>query len=238
MDDKAVQTPFKNGKIIVTVPEKEAPEALAFVLKCESPEEWFNGPGGDFWIDFKPMDPDAIGALIVQREVSSTHWSILERMRLVNENIKAVAESPNGLAWIYVLLRFNQMKLVPVSRRSNYQSKDLAHTQDSVSRNIAGLYGRYPAARMYARLFAGTVPRGGGNGDAVRLEILDIMRRHGIKEGHRPGIEDHFIEQWHQKLHTNCAPDDLIIVDAYIRFLETGNIDDYWNHLKGNGLSW
>ena len=53
-----------------------------------------------------------------------------------------------------------------------------------------------------------------------------------------PGIEDKFIEEWHQKLHTNCAPDDIIIADAYIKFLQSGNIDDYWNHLKGNGLSW
>lgn len=108
----------------------------------------------------------------------------------------------------------------------------------AVTENIAAVYGRYPEARMWMRLMAATVPRGGGNGDAVRLEILDIMRRNGFKEGHRPGIEDHFIEQWHQKLHTNCAPDDLIIADAYIRFLETGNTDDYWSHLHGNGLSY
>lgn len=107
-----------------------------------------------------------------------------------------------------------------------------------MTENIAAVYGRYPEARMWMRLMAATVPRGGGNGDAVRLEILDIMRRNGFKEGHRPGIEDHFIEQWHQKLHTNCAPDDLIIADAYIRFLETGNQDDYWSHLHGNGLSY
>jgi alpha-glucan,water dikinase len=91
---------------------------------------------------------------------------------------------------------------------------------------------------MWSRMCINLVPRGGGNGDAIRLEILDIMRRNGIKEGHRPGIEDKFIEEWHQKLHTNCAPDDIIIADAYIKFLETGNPDDYWGHLHGNGLSW
>jgi hypothetical protein len=26
----------------------------------DGPEEWFNGPGGDFWVDFKPMDPEAV----------------------------------------------------------------------------------------------------------------------------------------------------------------------------------
>eukprot|EP00286_Rhodomonas_abbreviata_P000694 CAMPEP_0181291048 /NCGR_PEP_ID=MMETSP1101-20121128/1749_1 /TAXON_ID=46948 /ORGANISM="Rhodomonas abbreviata, Strain Caron Lab Isolate" /LENGTH=1087 /DNA_ID=CAMNT_0023395393 /DNA_START=89 /DNA_END=3353 /DNA_ORIENTATION=+ len=238
IDDKASQSPFKNGKILVTVPEKEAPEALAFVLKKDSPEEWFNGPGGDFWIAFKPMDPDGIGTLIVERESKSSHWSILNRMQLVCENIKAVAESPGGCAWIYTLLRFNQMKLVPLTTNSNYQSKDLAHTQKGVSLALAALYGRYPAARVWARMCITIVPRGGGNGDAIRLEILDIMRRHGIKEGHRPGIEDKFIEEWHQKLHTNCAPDDIVIAEAYINFLQSGNPDDYWNHLKGNGLSW
>jgi alpha-glucan,water dikinase len=237
IDDKAVQSPFKDNKIILKVADKDAPDALAFVVKCDEPEEWFNGPGGDFWMDFKPMDPNCIGKMIIQRETEATHWSILDRMRLVNENIKGVAESDDGLAWIYTILRFNVMKLVGISRRSNYQSKDLAHTQKTVTENIAAVYGRYPEARMWMRLMAATVPRGGGNGDAVRLEILDIMRRNGFKEGHRPGIEDHFIEQWHQKLHTNCAPDDLIIADAYIRFLETGNQDDYWSHLHGNGLS-
>ena len=162
-------------------------------------------------------------------------------MRLVNENIKAVAESPDGLAWLYTLLRFNVLKLVPLSRNSNYQSKDLAHTQDGVSRGLAALYGRNQGslwARTYARLCLAAVPRGGGNGDAIRLEILDIMRRHGIKEGHRPGIEDRFLEDWHQKLHTNCAPDDIIIAEAYIKFLECNSPDAYWGHLKANGLSW
>ncbi len=42
----------------------------------------------------------------------------------------------------------------------------------------------------------------------------------------------------HQKLHTNCAPDDIIIAEAYIRFLESNNPDAYWGHLKANGLSW
>lgn len=93
IDDKAVQSPFKDGKMVIKVPEKDAPDALAFVVKCDEPEEWFNGPGGDFWMDFKPMDPGAIGKMIINREVESTHWSILERMRLVNENIKAVVRT-------------------------------------------------------------------------------------------------------------------------------------------------
>jgi len=40
-----------------------------------------------------------------------------------------VAESPGGLAWLYTILRFNFVKLVPLSIGGNYQSKDLAHCQ-------------------------------------------------------------------------------------------------------------
>ena len=30
------------------------------------------------------------------------------------------------------------------------------------------------------------LPRGGGDGDAIRLGILNVMRENGIREGHRP----------------------------------------------------
>ena len=30
------------------------------------------------------------------------------------------------------------------------------------------------------------LPRGGGDGDAIRHGILNVMRENGIKEGHRP----------------------------------------------------
>jgi len=237
IDDKACQSPFTNT-LQLTVCEDDAPEAIAFVLKKDSPEEWYSGPTGDFWIAFKPADPNAVGGLIQHSEIATTHWSILDRMRLVGENIKCVAESAGGMSWLYTLLRFNQLKLVPLTRQSNYQSKDLAHTQKGVSMGFAAVYGKCAATRMWTRLCIGLVPRGGGNGDAIRLEILDIMRRHGIKEGHRPGIEDKFIEEWHQKLHTNCAPDDIVIAEAYIKFLETGNADDYWKYLKDGGLTY
>jgi hypothetical protein len=43
-----------------------------------------------------------------------------------------------------------------------------------------------PWARLYARLALAGLPRGGGNGDDIRMGILHIMREYGIKEGHRP----------------------------------------------------
>jgi hypothetical protein len=43
-----------------------------------------------------------------------------------------------------------------------------------------------PWCRLYARLALAGLPRGGGNGDDIRMGILHIMRDHGIREGHRP----------------------------------------------------
>ena len=51
------------------------------------------------------------------------------------------------------------------------------------------------------------LPRGGGNGDEIRMFILNVMRENGIREGHRPGIEDRFLEEWHQASGPDPDPD-------------------------------
>jgi len=38
----------------------------------------------------------------------------------------------------------------------------------------------------------------------------------GIREGHRPGLDEPFLEQWHQKLHTSTTPEDVTICEAYL----------------------
>lgn len=43
-----------------------------------------------------------------------------------------------------------------------------------------------PLCRLFARMSLAGLPRGGGDGDAIRHGILNIMRGNGIKEGHRP----------------------------------------------------
>lgn len=41
-------------------------------------------------------------------------------------------------------------------------------------------------ARQLARMALAGLPRGGGDGDAIRHGILNVMRENGIREGHRP----------------------------------------------------
>ena len=55
-------------------------------------------------------------------------------MRLVGENIKPVAETPGGMSWLYTLLRFNQVKLVPLTRNANYQVRVCVRARAPLSR--------------------------------------------------------------------------------------------------------
>lgn len=43
------------------------------------------------------------------------------------------------------------------------------------------------------------------------------------------------MEEWHQKLHNNSSPDDVIICEALIAYIEAGcNLEAYWATLKVN----
>ena len=46
------------------------------------------------------------------------------------------------------------------------------------------------------------------------------------------------MQDWHQKLHNNTTPDDIVICEAYIIFLEkNGDNGAYWRHLTDNGIT-
>ena len=41
------------------------------------------------------------------------------------------------------------------------------------------------------------------------------------------------MEEWHQKLHNNTSPDDVVICKALLAYLESGlDIRQYWNTLE------
>ena len=71
------------------------------------------------------------------------------------------------------------------------------------------------------------IGKGRINGQLIRDEILNIFHKFSISER-----IDSFYEQWHQKLHNNTTPDDIVICQALINFLRTNNIEEYRNTLK------
>lgn len=99
-----------------------------------------------------------------------------------------LATGPEGMGFIYTWLRLSALRQLDWYRNSNYQSKDIAHVQKVITQRAAEKASGAddPLVRLLARLTVSLLPRGGGDGDAIRMGILHIMRDNGIKEGHRP----------------------------------------------------
>ena len=76
--------------------------------------------------------------------------------------------------------------------------------------------------------------KGIGNGQEIRDEILKVMSRNKIVKNPL----NNFYEQWHQKLHNNTTPEDIIICEGVISFLKNkGDINSYWKVLNDNGIN-
>lgn len=41
------------------------------------------------------------------------------------------------------------------------------------------------------------------------------------------GLDEPFLEQWHQKLHQATSPEDVVIAEAYLAYLHSANHDDW-----------
>ena len=137
---------------------------------------------------------------------------------------------PAGMGALLAWLRLSAARQLPWYSDSGYQSKDAAHNQKTLAQRAAAAAARAPdpLSRSLARAALACLPRGGGDGDAIRMGILNVMREHGIKEGHRPGLEEPFLEQWHQKLHTATTPEDVTICEA-----RAGGVVEGWEGSAG-----
>jgi len=222
-----------------------APQWIGFVVFVMqgSSEMWVKSDhGSDFWLDVLASPdasavpsapkgkPETVAQRICAAETRHPHWTQFNRLCLANEILSGTVGVEEA-AWLATDLCLASVKVLEWYRKSGYQPKDMAHAQERIGGNMAAAHSKATDAivRTLLRLCVRAVPRGNsGGGDAIRHGILNIMRTHGIKEGHRPGIECKFIEQWHQKLHTNSAPDDIAICSGYLAFLSSGNPDDMW----------
>ena len=256
-DGIASRTPFVDGKVEFRAKKEDAKEVTEIVGILTRGEEWLHAEEGDVKAltrdpkcttrenfgggeDGDDFSDDPSGAVLkkVCDFEESDNRNLFSRLCLLNDVLDDAKEcNDKGLGIILAWLRLSSTKQLPWYEGHNYQGKDMAHLQKVIASRLASVAAKHPdgTTRQYARMAMQFVARGGGNGDDIRLGILNIMREHGIKEGHRPGIEDPFIAQWHQKLHSNTTPDDIKICEAYLHFLHTGNWDDFWAHLWENG---
>jgi alpha-glucan,water dikinase len=216
--------------------------SLEFVLFYPEQSRWDNNNGRNYQIALQPIpnQPPAPGSIpeagiaeeIVRAETSHNSWTLMHRFNLCHDLLDRVRGSLDGQAQLYVYLRFSAVRQLTWQRNYNTKPRELAHAQERLTRKLAEIYRAEPASRPLTRLTLATVGRG-GEGQQIRDEILNIMHRHHIKE-----VSGHFLEEWHQKLHNNTTPDDLVICEAFIAFLRShGNRDVFYQTLEAGGVT-
>jgi alpha-glucan, water dikinase len=246
VQETAAQTPFSGNaaasRLLLEIDEHEAPLGMVFVLKQVDTGRWLKDRGGNFYVPIlgirestvtlKEAELTRLADEIIEREMSPNSWTLMHRFNLCYELLDRVRGSSEGLALIYVWLRFSAIRQLDWQRNYNTKPRELSHALDRLTLKLSDRYVQEPEEREWIRLIMTTLGRG-SNGQEVRDEILRIMHRHHIKE-----VTGHFLEEWHQKLHNNTTPDDVVICEAYLGFLKSnGNLDEFYRILEAGGVT-
>ena len=218
---------------------------VQFVLRNAEGTVWYkdetNG-NSNFRANYVAPGTDTSDELldtIIRAEAGGGWWTLMHRFNLASSLLEQkcppqAAESvasAAAAAKIYVWLRYSSQRKLTWQRNYNVKPRELSAAQSKLTRVIAKLYCESPHLRDVTRLMLGTVGKG-GDGQAIRDEILNIMHRNGIGENKK-----YWMEQWHQKLHNNTTPDDITICEAYIAFLKAnGDLGEYWRVLAEGGV--
>jgi alpha-glucan,water dikinase len=236
--------------------QPEAWAGLHFVLRNAESNVWLKDGDANFRASFAPTAAPAaakggagaamaaaralgpMAAKIVGIEGSDQWWTLMHRFNLCNELLGQTLSGPApaaGLAQLLVWLRYSAARHLTWQRNYNVKPRELSAAQSGLGYAIASAYAQHPAHRETLRAMLACLGRGGDGGDGQRIrdEILHIMHRHNLKE--QSGT---WMEEWHQKLHNNTTPDDIIVCEAYLAFTRgRGDVNAYWAHLEGNGVT-
>jgi alpha-glucan, water dikinase len=246
-DELAVQTPFVSvegglGLVRLEMPPQDLPMGVCFVLREVDTGRWLKDRGHDFYVpvddpSYRELDPgdpqlSALAAPIVSAETSRNSWTLMHRFDLCHDLLDRVGGNVDGLALLFVWLRYSAIRQLDWQRNYNTKPRELSHSLDRLTQKLAETYVRQPAGRDLVRLMFTSAGRG-GEGQRIRDEILEIMHRYRVKE-----VSGHFLEEWHQKLHNNTTPDDIVICQAYLEFLRRyGDLDAFYRTLRQGGVS-
>lgn len=245
-DHAALQTPFEaqDGRDVIVIKLAGSLDysLIDFVLFFPEEGRWDNNRGRNYRIlipghegprDISLGEPelDSLAERIIENEMSGNSWTLMHRFNLCYELLDDV-RNIEGMALLFVWLRFSFIRQLDWQRNYNTQPRELGHAMDRLTLKIAERYSNDPPLREMIRLVMSTLGRG-SDAQRVRDEVLNIMHRHHIKE-----VSGHFMEEWHQKLHNNTTPDDVVICEAYLDFLRSnGNLDKFYKRLKEGGIT-
>ena len=233
---------------------------INFVIYDPIKNWWYNNYRKDFQIKFKlkvnkkkskmilinkHLSVPEFVSDIITCESSYGSWTLMHRYNKCCDVINDWDENTPNEYWYWVLiwLRYSYQRQLDWQRNYNTRPRELSNSMDRLSMLITGKYSNsIQKEKPYKNLsnakssiikhIMSFLGKGTGNGQAIRDEILVIMHKNKIPESN-----SNFYEQWHQKLHNNTTPDDIVICEALLAFLYSGNIEDYRNTLKRGGIS-
>ncbi|KVH97811.1 ATP-grasp fold, subdomain 1, partial [Cynara cardunculus var. scolymus] len=194
-------------------------------------ENWVKNNDSDFYVEFggpkKPIKDagdgkgtaktllDKIASLESEAEKSFMH-----RFNIAADLVEEAMDADDlGLAGILVWMRFMATRQLTWNKNYNVKPREISQAQDRLIDLLQNVYRTYPQYSELLRMIMSTVGRG-GEGD----------KNNKCKGG--------MMEEWHQKLHNNTSPDDVVICQALINYIKSDlDISEYWNTLTTNGIT-
>ncbi|KAK9060237.1 hypothetical protein SSX86_020941 [Deinandra increscens subsp. villosa] len=215
---------------------------MPFVLF--SGNKWIKNNGSDFYVEFiapKKAIKDAgdgkgtAKALLdkIAGRESEAQKSFMHRFNIAADLIEEAKDTGElGLAAILVWMRFMATRQLIWNKNYNVKPREISRAQDRLTDLLQNVYVNYPQYNELLRMIMSTVGRGGEGdvGQRIRDEILVVQRNNNCAGG--------MMEEWHQKLHNNTSPDDVVICQALIDYIKSDfDIGVYWNTLNTNGIT-
>ncbi|KAF5194960.1 Alpha-glucan water dikinase protein [Thalictrum thalictroides] len=169
----------------------------------------------------------------ISQKEKDAERSLMHRFNIATELTERYkSEGELGLVGIMVWFRFMACRHLTWNKNYNVKPREISTAQDKFTNLLQRIYASQPDDRELIRLIMTTIGRGGQGdvGQRIRDEILVLQRNNDCKGG--------MMEEWHQKLHNNSSPDDVIICQALLDYVRSNlKIEIYWRTLNANGLT-
>ena len=180
---------------------------------------------------------------VINCEANYGSWTLMHRYNKCYDIIQTFNEETSNekYVWILIWLRYSHQRQLDWQRNYNTRPVLLSNSINKLSYDLTNRFSKsFQTEKLYKNLINSTsnliknilaqMGKGVGNGQEIRDEILHMIQRNDM--------HDCFYEEWHQKLHNNSTPDDIIICEAVIEFLKNkGNSEVYWKILKNGGIT-
>ncbi|XP_076945424.1 alpha-glucan water dikinase, chloroplastic-like [Bidens hawaiensis] len=215
---------------------------MPFVLRHG--ENWVKDNDSDFYVELtesKKIIKDAGDGKGTAKDLldkiasleSVAEQSFMHRFNIAADLIEEAKDAEDlGLAGILVWMRFMATRQLVWNKNYCVKPREISQAQDRLIDKIQNVYKSYPQYSELLRTIMSSVGHGGEGdvGQRIRDEILVIQKNNKCKGG--------MMEEWHQKLHNNTSPDDVVICEALINYIKSDlDISVYWDTLNSNGIT-